>query len=673
GGSFRVSGGVAIVIDISGNDRYEAAKDHSQGAGALGVGALVDMAGDDSYTGKRFSQGCGFIGTGMLYDYKGNDAYRAESFCQGAAAFGMGCIWEGAGDDSYKAVSLAQAAGSTMGIGAVIEHGGDDTYECESGAQGFGSGQWTYPRSRNYAFCGGLGLMLEYGGNDRYACKKFAQGAGRLMAAGILVDEGGNDTYSADEHAAGDGSHLAFGMLIDRSGNDSYESRDQSIGASLDRSAGILLDVNGDDRYKSGRAPGCLCRAVGPGAFALMIDFSGNDKYVADTVDAETPSAPGSVLPPAFWNDSPTAVFIDLGGKDEYGGIGKNNANWIQFEQGVGIDTGGASVSRGRAAAVADYPSLMKYGTITLTDTTGETIPSAGSANLFERFHELAPFVSDFSGNADRLFLFPNHPSPFVRDAAREAVIERAAAVKWGTESFGLKSGREPRAENGNPRPPERPAEALSSQHYSALLKSSNVDMRIFGAAIARYTADRSAAAHLLKALRDDDAQVRRFSAEALGNIADENTLPALIDALAAEKAAVAREAMTSALGKFKNREAAAAICEALQDDCPGVRAAACAALGAIGDGNAVEKTSPLLKDRSEFVRRAAALALMETVPKIWGYGDADVAIGFLDHANKEVRERMLDALKKSTGQDFGYDKKKWLNWLNKNRPRTSR
>ena len=346
----------------------------------------------------------------------------------------------------------------------------------------------------------------------------------------------------------------------------------------------------------------------------------------------------------------------------------KNNANWIQFGQGAGIDTEGASGSRGR-----DYPSLLKYGTKTLADTSGEPIPFAESTNLFERFHGLAPFVFDFSGNTDRLFLFPNHPSPFVRDAAREAVIERAAAAKWGTESFGLKSEREPRTENGNPRPPERPAEALSSQHYSALLKSSNVDMRILGAVIARYTADRSAAAHLLKALRDDDAQVRRFSAEALGNISDENTLPALLDALAAEKVDVARGTMASALGKFKNRDAAAALCKMLKDDCPGVRAAACAALGAIGDGSAVEKTSPLLKDRSEFVRRAAALALMETVPKIWGYGDADVAIGFLDHANEAVRKRMLDALKKSTGQDFGYDKKKWLDWLDKNRPRTSR
>ena len=74
------NGGVAVCIDHAGNDKYLAPdSSYVQGFGFLGVGMLVDLAGNDVYKAKHFSQGVGIMGVGVLWDKAGNDTFSANA------------------------------------------------------------------------------------------------------------------------------------------------------------------------------------------------------------------------------------------------------------------------------------------------------------------------------------------------------------------------------------------------------------------------------------------------------------------------------------------------------------------------------------------------------------------------------------------------------------------
>ncbi|MCP4691605.1 MAG: PDZ domain-containing protein, partial [Desulfobacterales bacterium] len=94
---------VSWVIDLGGDDAYQATSSPGQGSGVFGVGVLWDRGGDDVYIGGRWTQGAGFMGVGILVDERGADAYTAVEFSQGAAMFGYGAAADGEGDDVWRA------------------------------------------------------------------------------------------------------------------------------------------------------------------------------------------------------------------------------------------------------------------------------------------------------------------------------------------------------------------------------------------------------------------------------------------------------------------------------------------------------------------------------------------------------------------------------------------
>lgn len=96
-----IFGGAAILVDVNGNDIYEAAS-RSQGFGRLGVGLLADLAGNDIFTAGSASQAASgetfTLGAGILFNANGNDDYVAES----GQGFGLGSIFlDVGGDDRY--------------------------------------------------------------------------------------------------------------------------------------------------------------------------------------------------------------------------------------------------------------------------------------------------------------------------------------------------------------------------------------------------------------------------------------------------------------------------------------------------------------------------------------------------------------------------------------------
>jgi hypothetical protein len=158
------SRGLGLILDETGNDLYRANgpvpsqweapgrfSGHSQGFGGGdgaqgigffdvgGIGLLCDLSGDDRYEVGEFGQGVGsFYGLGILYDRSGRDIYYGTNYyAQGASGHGgVGILADDAGDDTYWG-DIAEAWDS--GLALLIDRGGNDSYQ--GGALGVGAQQ----------------------------------------------------------------------------------------------------------------------------------------------------------------------------------------------------------------------------------------------------------------------------------------------------------------------------------------------------------------------------------------------------------------------------------------------------------------------------------------------------------------------------------------------------
>ncbi|WP_158043808.1 hypothetical protein [Skermanella pratensis] len=211
-------GGVAILIDRAGNDRY-VAEAFGQAAAALGVAVLIDGSGDDSRGIGDRGQGFGQVGgTALLWDLDGNDRTQAAgprdtvgrdgrlSQAQGMGTGirashggGVGILRDDAGDDTYVLEMFGQGAGYFTGIGVLADGAGNDRYEGLRYVQGAG-------------VHGAVGLLADRAGDDLYVARHgVGQGMGLDMALGALRDGGGDDAYEAGSLARGPGRRTASG------------------------------------------------------------------------------------------------------------------------------------------------------------------------------------------------------------------------------------------------------------------------------------------------------------------------------------------------------------------------------------------------------------------------------------------------------------------------------
>ncbi len=164
------AGGVGVLIDVQGNDRYLCGV-FGQGVGYWGgVGLLIDLQGDDVREGVWYVQGAGaHFALGYLEDRLGNDRYLASmNMAMGAGHdFAIGYLIDFEGNDEYNAPSLALGGANANGIGIFVELAGDDLYQARRNEANFGRanpiGRGTL-RERGFA----LGLFLDAGGNDSY-------------------------------------------------------------------------------------------------------------------------------------------------------------------------------------------------------------------------------------------------------------------------------------------------------------------------------------------------------------------------------------------------------------------------------------------------------------------------------------------------------------------------
>jgi hypothetical protein len=233
--------GCGVIYELGGSDSYYAGgkykdvlryEDHylslSQGFGyglrpwmSGGIGAIVDITGNDNYYSDIFAQGCSYWWSlGVLYDSSGLDNYQCFQYGQGAAThMSQGILIDDYGNDVYFGKGLMQGCGHDYSCGLILDRHGDDTYTCYDLSQGAGSAN-------------GAGVLIDNEGNDRYFCKNAAntQGYGNprrdFGSIGLFIDLSGEDQYSGngrDDSYWKTKSQWGGGMDIDSRKPDSTE------------------------------------------------------------------------------------------------------------------------------------------------------------------------------------------------------------------------------------------------------------------------------------------------------------------------------------------------------------------------------------------------------------------------------------------------------------------
>ena len=157
-----LAGGLGLLWDGAGNDRYLGGV-YAQGSGYwYATGALLDEGGNDIYNAVYEPQGSGsHLACGVLLDDGGDDAYTScNGPGQGAGhGWALGMLIDSAGNDAYS-LPGGNGLGLTNSVGICVDKSGDDRYERKE-KQNYGSANFV--RS-----AGGIGLFLDAGGSDSY-------------------------------------------------------------------------------------------------------------------------------------------------------------------------------------------------------------------------------------------------------------------------------------------------------------------------------------------------------------------------------------------------------------------------------------------------------------------------------------------------------------------------
>lgn len=189
------TGGVGLLLDGAGDDRYEAGE-FSQGGGYFwALGLLHDAAGDDLYYGNRYAQGFGaHQAAGRLYDAAGDDAYWSMTAAAQGAAWdeSLAVLEDAAGNDVYRAGGLSQGAAAHQSRAWLIDGGGDDAYRASAAIVQGASGEDHYHYDARAPVLS-LGVLLDGAGHDHYT-RGVPDGEVRIdgavdgRGAGVLLD-----------------------------------------------------------------------------------------------------------------------------------------------------------------------------------------------------------------------------------------------------------------------------------------------------------------------------------------------------------------------------------------------------------------------------------------------------------------------------------------------------
>ncbi len=221
--------GVALCLNRRGNDTFQAGgvylhaplfadryQSFSQGF-AIGERA-IDYAG----------------GLALLIDLDGNDRYLGDVYNQGVGYwYAAGLLYDGAGNDHYEMTQYGQGSGIHLAVGGLVDAAGSDTYVLHSG---LGQGG-----SHDYA----ASLLHDRGGDDRYLGMTSCNGCGLTNSVGLHVDRAGDDTYAGRRGSLNSGRAArgfgSIGVLLDLGGEDHWLGigRDDALWRHTDVGVGL--------------------------------------------------------------------------------------------------------------------------------------------------------------------------------------------------------------------------------------------------------------------------------------------------------------------------------------------------------------------------------------------------------------------------------------------------
>jgi hypothetical protein len=299
--------GVGLLIDQSGDDVYQLALG-SGGAGFGGLGILFDARGNDVYMGSRLTQGAAMGGLGLLFDASGNDQYTSHGFSVGfGGPQGVGAVIDLQGDDQYHCGHKYPSAYNRED--APNAKPDDPLFQYDCFGLGTGSGRRILtkrPEWQAYNLAGGWGLLLDIEGNDRYQSANFSQGHGYFFGTGLFLDLAGNDEYMAARYGQGSSAHYGVGMFNDRQGTDRYGSSGPFYngGVAWDHSVSAFIDAGVDaDRYDF--APSTGMGKADYSGWGLFVDEGGDDRYAVKEGFGHS-------------SEHGVGAFFDLNGQDAY-------------------------------------------------------------------------------------------------------------------------------------------------------------------------------------------------------------------------------------------------------------------------------------------------------------------------------------------------------------------
>ncbi|MBU0982294.1 MAG: hypothetical protein KKA42_00365 [candidate division Zixibacteria bacterium] len=259
--------GIGLCLDSDGDDVYYLHGD-GQGMGGIGggVGVLASFGGNDSYTAEPMSevfnrgdyhsdnkinannaQGAGMGrrgdgsdghawagGLGALIDIHGDDFYYSGNFTLGVGYwFGTGIVLDKHGADHYKSCYFTQGSGAHFCNGILIDENGDDYHELyETAGAGLAFG-WDFTNA----------LLINKHGNDRYTAKMISYGLAEIRSNAFFVDLYGDDEYRFQTNARGMGGATWRADFAKPSKLTPYYTYAKSLGT--------FIDAGGNDRYIS--------------------------------------------------------------------------------------------------------------------------------------------------------------------------------------------------------------------------------------------------------------------------------------------------------------------------------------------------------------------------------------------------------------------------------------
>ncbi len=129
------TGGAAWLIDLGGDDVYRLGNPNDKGwHSGMGIGQ-GGAAGVRTYPWINSPSLYG--GLAVLYDAGGNDKYYGAWFSQGSAYFmGAGILVNKGGKSSFEATVDSQGQGLHLAAGLLLDEGGDNSFRADWGSQG---------------------------------------------------------------------------------------------------------------------------------------------------------------------------------------------------------------------------------------------------------------------------------------------------------------------------------------------------------------------------------------------------------------------------------------------------------------------------------------------------------------------------------------------------------